>query len=373
MIPGPRNTSGEEGTSRAGASYEDSSASEPQREVLSEASIVEESGEPEIGIVPQNTDVGTLVRAMASNFQPPILQPHQHTNLFILSFIEGRCRTQAAIALNSRRRAEDHVSEDHPEVYDLAEAVFTQISGQLRQAGWSSEDLVVSSFHELRRYLKSFDTFLQSNFTRQPANLSEQSAPRAIVPDSQTSNAQSVGSDGQSSLFERSTHHPSDSYNHGAYGNTMDSNFLSRTGDVASSLFERSEPQALITRSFAQDIIPQQAYLSAQQGPTSSNYTTKFKERDRLGKGGFGEVWSALHILDGQEYAVKKILITAAQLRSISSELDAQHLLLTELRALAKLKQRNVVRYFDSWIERCPAARTNQGLISNKAYNGSSA
>lgn len=60
---------------------------------------------------------------------------------------------------------------------------------------------------------------------------------------------------------------------------------------------------------------------------------------------------------------MKKIRITATQLRSITSEVDAKPLL-AELRALANLQQRNVVRYFDSWIETRPAAGLEQNLIA---------
>ena len=377
MFSGPGTTSAEDGASDMDASY--SSAPDSQNGVPSEASITEESV-PVIGNVPQNANVGALARTLASNIQLPNLQPHQHANIFYLSLIEGRCRTQAANALNSGRRAEDHLAEDHPEVHELAEALFTQMSRDLIQAGVLSKDLVVPSLHDLRRYSNSFDALLLSNIAkRQPSNLFEQSAFRAIAADPNTLNSVSLGGDGASSLFERSQQQPSNLYNHGSYITTTDSNFLSRTGDAASSLFDRSESQALIAQPFGYNMPPQQAYFpnlivpsSVQQGSRDSDYARKFKEGKCLGKGGFGAVFRAQHILDGHEYAVKKIRITAAQLRSIPSEVDAKRTFLGELRTLASLQQRNVVRYFDSWIETRPAARTSQGLISNKAYNRSS-
>jgi eukaryotic translation initiation factor 2-alpha kinase 3 len=374
MRSGPRTTSDEDGASNMDASY--SGAPDSQNEVPSEASMSEASGDQVIGNVPQNTNAGTLARTLASNLQLPNLQPHQHASLFYLSLIEGRCRTQAANSVNSGRRAEDHLADDHPDVHDLAEVLFTKVSRELRQAGMLPQELVIPSLHDLRRYSNSFDALLLSNIaTQQPPNLFEQSAFRAIATDRNTLNPVSLGSDGASSLFERSQQQPSNLYDHGAYRTITDSNLFSRTGDAASSLFDRSESQALIAQAFGYNMPPQQLYLSnlmvpssVQQGSRDSNYARKFKELDRLGKGGFGEVYRTQHFLDGQYYAVKKIRITAAQLRSISSEVDAKPLL-AELRALAHLQQRNVVRYFDSWIETRPAARMGQGLISNEAYN----
>jgi hypothetical protein len=105
-------------------------------------------------------------------------------------------------------------------------------------------------------------------------------------------------------------------------------------------------------------------------GFRESSYARKFKEIRLLGKGGFGQVYCAQHVLDGQQYAVKKIRITAAQLRSIKSEVHAKPLL-AELRALADLNHRNVVRYYDSWIEARLAVKSSQHLIGNGTFNSS--
>ena len=55
------------------------------------------------------------------------MQPHQHTTLFHLSLIEGRCRTQAASILNARRRFDEQLPENHPEVHSLAQHLFKEM------------------------------------------------------------------------------------------------------------------------------------------------------------------------------------------------------------------------------------------------------
>lgn len=63
-----------------------------------------------------------------SHPQLPDIQPHQHSTLFYLSLIEGRCRTQAANAINAGRRPENHLPENHHEVQNLAQHLFGEMT-----------------------------------------------------------------------------------------------------------------------------------------------------------------------------------------------------------------------------------------------------
>ena len=74
-----------------------------------------------------------------------------------------------------------------------------------------------------------------------------------------------------------------------------------------------------------------------------SRYTQEFIQGPRLGKGGFGRVYRARHVLDGFEYAVKKVLLTGSQ--------REQERAVREATCLAKLDHPNVVRYYQVWKE----------------------
>lgn len=289
----------------------------------------------------ESVNNGTLARTAASTFQSPNFQPHQHATLFYLSLIEGRCRTQAANSINAGRRSEDRLPENHPEVCSLAELLFVEMSKELSKAGMLPPEAPIPSLQELRRYLASFDTILHNVVLQQPANIFDRSGRGAIE----------------------------------------ESNHFSVNRVSESSLLERPNSQALVPQNFAVAPRGQELY----QNPTplrslmvanvfnnlaqESLYNRKFKETAFIAKGGQGEVWRARHFLDGQEYAIKTVRI---KIRTIHDERQAEALL-SELRALAKLQHRNVVRYFDSWHEKCPSsdssASLSQRLLGAEAYN----
>ncbi|RKF80051.1 eIF-2-alpha kinase GCN2 [Golovinomyces cichoracearum] len=73
-----------------------------------------------------------------------------------------------------------------------------------------------------------------------------------------------------------------------------------------------------------------------------SRYREDFVEIGRLGKGGFGEVVKARKKLDGQIYAIKKIV-------QRSSNFFTE--VLKEVRLLSQLSHPSVVRYYNTWTE----------------------
>ncbi|KAI5310804.1 hypothetical protein KEM55_001777 [Ascosphaera atra] len=85
---------------------------------------------------------------------------------------------------------------------------------------------------------------------------------------------------------------------------------------------------------------------------TTSRYATEFEEEAMLGKGSYGAVYRAKHHVDGQVYAVKKIPLSEKKLRSLQAK-GFQELenILKEIRTLARLEHKNVVRYFGAWVE----------------------
>ncbi|KAI8907959.1 kinase-like domain-containing protein [Gorgonomyces haynaldii] len=104
-----------------------------------------------------------------------------------------------------------------------------------------------------------------------------------------------------------------------------------------------------------------------------SRYASEFQQMEVLGKGGFGIVYRALNMLDGQHYAIKKVKLScdAQNLQDFSDnwfqeeagspaieftrtrKLSASdHRMLREVKTLASVSNHpNIVRYYNSWIE----------------------
>lgn len=115
-------------------------------------------------------------------------------------------------------------------------------------------------------------------------------------------------------------------------------------------------------RSF-QDLVSLRASYgdNQQTSPSSplSRYTNDFFEYEEIGSGGFGKVYKVRNRLDGEFYAMKKIVfkkkMSHAQLKQV----------LREIKNLARLDHPNIVRYYQSWIEE------QSGDIFSKRYASS--
>ena len=85
-----------------------------------------------------------------------------------------------------------------------------------------------------------------------------------------------------------------------------------------------------------------------------SRYKSEFNDLSSLGKGGFGTVFRCRNVLDGREYAVKKIRIKSFvdQLGVSTKHLsNALRRVLREVKILALLDHPNIVRYYTAWLE----------------------
>jgi serine/threonine protein kinase len=80
-----------------------------------------------------------------------------------------------------------------------------------------------------------------------------------------------------------------------------------------------------------------------------SRYASEFEELAALGKGGFGTVFTCRNVLDGRDYAVKKVTIAGET--SESSFQQRLQRVLREVKILAVLDHPNIVRYYTAWLE----------------------
>jgi len=87
--------------------------------------------------------------------------------------------------------------------------------------------------------------------------------------------------------------------------------------------------------------------------PSNASYSRYFREFEELGvigKGGFGKVYRARNILDGSEYAIKKIKFHFKSQSKAARE-HLQEKVLREVKNFARLDYIHVARYYQAWIE----------------------
>lgn len=114
---------------------------------------------------------------------------------------------------------------------------------------------------------------------------------------------------------------------------------------ASSSLYPQGQ-QGLGTNTQNPAIRSKEGLFQAQ----TSRYLSEFEEICRLGKGSYGNVCKVMNKLDGQFYAVKKILI-----KKVSADDCMQ--VLREVKVLSSLLHVNVVGYHTAWMEHVqPAA-----------------
>lgn len=103
---------------------------------------------------------------------------------------------------------------------------------------------------------------------------------------------------------------------------------------------ERVRQGSCEDNSYMQKIRSKEIAFEAQ----TSRYLNEFEELAILGKGGYGRVYKVRNKLDGQHYAIKKILIKSA------TKTDCMKVL-REVKVLAGLQHPNIVGYHTAWIE----------------------
>jgi translation initiation factor 2-alpha kinase 3 len=81
----------------------------------------------------------------------------------------------------------------------------------------------------------------------------------------------------------------------------------------------------------------------------ASRYLSDFEPVQCLGKGGFGVVFESKNKIDDIHYAVKRIRLPEVE--------DDRKKVMREVKFLAKLDHKNIVRYFNTWLERPPPGK----------------
>ena len=82
-----------------------------------------------------------------------------------------------------------------------------------------------------------------------------------------------------------------------------------------------------------------------------SRYTSDFIELGILGRGGGGEVVKVRNRLDRRIYAVKKIILESEQGRNAQYGAEQNRKLRREVTTISRMTHKNVVRYYQAWVE----------------------
>lgn len=78
----------------------------------------------------------------------------------------------------------------------------------------------------------------------------------------------------------------------------------------------------------------------------NSQYSNAFIELEKIGNGGFGEVYKSYNYIDAKKYAIKKVPFFDVN--------DPNNMrAFNEVRCLASLSHENIVRYHTTWLELC--------------------
>ncbi|XP_028286657.1 eukaryotic translation initiation factor 2-alpha kinase 1 isoform X2 [Parambassis ranga] len=120
---------------------------------------------------------------------------------------------------------------------------------------------------------------------------------------------------------------------------------------ASSSLYPQGQ-QHFGTNTHSPALRPKEGLFQAQ----TSRYLSEFEEVCRLGKGSYGNVFKVKNKLDGQYYAVKKILI-----KKVSKE-DCMKVL-REAKVLSSLQHVNVVGYHTAWMEHVQPAAIPESVL----------
>mmetsp|Transcript_39268 Transcript_39268/g.34953 ORF Transcript_39268/g.34953 Transcript_39268/m.34953 type:complete len:164 (-) Transcript_39268:1437-1928(-) len=84
----------------------------------------------------------------------------------------------------------------------------------------------------------------------------------------------------------------------------------------------------------------------------ANRFELEYSDKKKIGRGGYASVYKARNHLDGHYYAIKKVKLALKQIRK---NVDREILrILDEAKVLAKVNHKNILRYYNSWLEGVP-------------------
>ncbi|PYH41576.1 putative protein kinase [Aspergillus saccharolyticus JOP 1030-1] len=246
------------------------------------------------------------------------------------SLLEFYCHSRAADLLNSQPGSNGQYTRDSPEALELGRELYTKQAQLLSQHGVLSEGAESDELRSMRQLYR--DTL----------DIIGRKALAGFRLDTQRSNAPGTLSRSSSEL----TLHK---------GGTAFAQPLRNAQPLESLQIDMNK---LLSRQLPRSLgDPLKATLfegmTDNPGVEPSRYTSQFREIKVLGRGSFGEVYHVRNVVDGQDYAIKKIPLSQRRFEQLQGG-NKNHLetILKEIRTLAKLDHTNIVRYYSAWAEK---------------------
>lgn len=281
-----------------------------------------------------------------------------HASVMTSALLEFFCLTRAAEFLNAQPRSFGRFTRDSPEVKQLAKQMFRYKSQFLSTHGIVAGGIEDDDWEMIRQYYRdnldmlgnaaigeaTLDHSSERPTSREGNNDSARpplTKSQSLISSTKIYQAAIEPDPSSSSHWDVQKRNPGPPTNQGHSESFLHLNNLLRAPQLPIG-----EPGTM-------------ALVSTKFEPTidhTSRYASEFLEVKLLGRGSFGQVFEARHHVDGQSYAVKKIPLSKWRLEMLQQE-GVQHLehILKEIRTLARLDHKNVVRYFGAWVEERPA------------------
>ena len=285
------------------------------------------------------------------------LTPDGHATLMLASLLQNECRFQAAETLN-KQPSTTHFTRDSPEAQQLGDQMYKLTSQELAARGVIAEGVEHGEWDSTRTvYRDLMSSRLQTSLEASSRGLLSDSPDMNLPPTSQdrTSAAPPIVSHltarGAESMVldvpqDQELQQLPSFVNLHLQSPQMNSPVQDLFGTPKRLAPPTASRLAFLQRqaSGLQTIIPPPRVIN--------RYQSDFKEGKLLGKGGYGVVHHVVNLVDGQDYAIKRIPLSAKRLKSLrdngKEELEK---ILKEIRTLARLEHSNIVRYYTAWIQ----------------------
>ncbi|KAH8429468.1 putative protein kinase [Aspergillus melleus] len=272
-----------------------------------------------------------------------------HTNIMTAALLEFYCFSRAADILNAQAAPHKQFTRDSPEAQMLGKRMYEYKSQFLSSRGVLATGVHKEELGSTRQYYRDNLDFLgisaleDLNLGDAPGQARTMDPDRALVLASRASNIMQAPPNPE-------------------YGSLPSPDLLGPPGIPGigrgaaknfrldlSSLPARPSPLS------GSSPVSFPIFDQSAQTPTESmsRYAMEFSEIKILGRGSFGEVYHVKNHIDGQSYAVKKIPISQKRLEQLQCGGENQlETIMKEIRTLARLEHKNVVRYYGAWVEK---------------------